>query len=175
MPCYTFMLRSDITWINVMVLGGYKLSGSSRVSAFSAEPSLPSRYGSLSPITSGQMQTINALFQSYPPIFDELLCSRLIGEAYKAEKRGEKEGRVENGDVIVQSNVNCAVNILSLNCTTATFLVHRTEWLVRFKVNCSIVVNLFHSLSLSPSPLCTQCDWSHLSGTVIDIQRKLDL
>ena len=24
-PCYTFMLRSDITWINVMVLGGYKL------------------------------------------------------------------------------------------------------------------------------------------------------
>ena len=61
-PCYTFMLRSDITWINVMVLGGYKLSGSSRVSAFSAEPSLPSRYGSLSPINSGQMQTINAPF-----------------------------------------------------------------------------------------------------------------
>ena len=61
-PCYTLMLRSDITWINVMVLGGYKLSGSSRVSAFSAEPSLPSRYGGLSPITSGQMQTINAPF-----------------------------------------------------------------------------------------------------------------
>ena len=30
-PCYTFMLRSDITWINVMVLGGYKLSGPSGV------------------------------------------------------------------------------------------------------------------------------------------------
>ena len=61
-PCYTFMLRSDITWINVMVLGGYKLSGPSGVSAFSAEPSLPSRYGGLSPITSGQMQAINAPF-----------------------------------------------------------------------------------------------------------------
>ena len=42
-PCYTFMLKSDITWINVMVLGGYKLSGPSEVSAFTAEPSLPSR------------------------------------------------------------------------------------------------------------------------------------
>ena len=65
-PCNTFMLRSDITWINVMVLGGYKLSGSSRVSAFSAEPSLPSRYGGLSPITSGQMQTINTFFLELP-------------------------------------------------------------------------------------------------------------
>ena len=65
-PCYTFMLRSDITWINVMVLGGYKLSGPSGVSAFSAEPSLPSRYRGLSPITSGQMQTINALFSVLP-------------------------------------------------------------------------------------------------------------